>query len=892
MRATLGGKGAGLAEMARLGLDVPAGFTLSTELCAIYTDAQKKGLDASVWEEVQMGVRFVEGAMGRTFFSSHKPCSGLPLLLSVRSGAAASMPGMMDTILNVGLNDEVVEALCADTAAATTAERRFVRDAFRRLLDMFGDVVLRIPREAFECELADLKRSKEVQSDTDLSDADLKELCAAYKRVYAKHSVEFPSDPEVQLRMAIEAVLASWNNPRAIKYRAINRECADLKGTAVNVQAMVFGNRDERSCSGVCFTRDPRSGLNAPLAEYLRNAQGEDVVSGTRTPEGIDQLEADFPACYAKLREWLRILEAHYKDMMDVEFTVESDRLWILQCRAGKRTGLAAVRIATDMVDDGLISAPRALLLVQMRHLEQLLRPRFVGPYRREDVVATGLPASPGAAVGRIVFSAEDAEGHRMRGEDCILVRVETSAEDVGGMNAAKGILTARGGMTSHAAVVARGWGKPCVVGCSEMHIHERQKTVTFGKIASPRAVFREHEVISLDGDSGNVIRGDLELTTPGETSEDPVITRIMRWADETRTMKVLANADTPADVRLARAKGAEGIGLVRTEHMFFASPNRLQAMRGMVLAEDDATRKIACEKMLPFQCTDFEGIFEAMAGLPVCVRLLDPPLHEFLPPRHSQELERVAANIAAESPTESVADILARAERLRESNPMLGMRGCRLGVLYPEVTRMQVRAIYRAAKACIVRGMKVRPQIMVPLVAIAEEFRHQLSIVRAVHAEVFGEALSPDVPACEVGAMVETPRAALISDDLVRAGAQFLSFGTNDLTQMSFGMSRDDVAPILRAYCANGIMTDDPFETIDRRGVGRLIESCVRAARSQSSAPKCVLGVCGEHGGEAHSIAYFASEGVRLDYVSCSPHRVMAARLAAAQAAARNLVA
>lgn len=889
MKELLGGKGAGLAEMSRLGLDVPAGFTLSTELCAMHAEAAKRGgeeaawaaLDASVWDEVDAGVRFIEDAMGRAFPgnpSRHGDDSkkGFPLLLSVRSGAAASMPGMLDTVLNLGLNEDILEAFCSDPAT-TAQERRFARDAYRRLLEMFADVVLAIPRADFEGELQALKQGRQVQHDADLAEEDLKVLCSAFKGVYAKHAAVFPSDPLVQLRMAIQAVLKSWNNPRAVKYRAINRDCSDLVGTAVNVQAMVFGNRDQESCSGVCFTRDPGSGLKALYGEYLPNAQGEDVVAGIRTPQSIDQLKKDFPQCHATLTEWCVKLEAHYWDMMDIEFTVESSRPWILQCRSGKRTGAAAVKIAVDMVDEALVPVHRALLMVQIRHLDQLLRPCFDAkyPYGPEDVVARGLPASSGAAVGKCVFTAAEAERCSKRGEDCILIRTETSAEDVGGMNAAKGILTARGGVTSHAAVVARGWGKPCVVGCEDMRIHEGDKIVKF-----PRAQFREHDIISLDGGTGSVIRGARPLTLPDEASADPNLARIMRWADEVRVMNVLANADTPEDAAVARINGAQGIGLVRTEHQFFSSVERLRAMRAMVLASDDDARASACEQMLQFQREDFAGIFEAMAGLPVCVRLLDPPLHEFLPPRHSEELERVALEVAAGSkstPSESVASVLERAEQLREFNPMLGLRGCRLGISHPEVTAMQCRAIFLAAKECMSKGIKVRPQVMVPLVSMESEFEHQMKIVRDAHGEVFGG--ETDAPACEVGAMVETPRAALITEDLVRAGAQFLSLGTNDLTQMTFGMSRDDVAPIIRGYVSSGIMADDFFEHIDTRGVGKLIETCIQDATVQ-------VGVCGEHGGDPQSIEFFASKHV--NYVSCSTNRVVAARLAAAQAEAR----
>jgi len=922
MKQELGGKGAGLAEMSRIGLDVPAGFTLSTDLCALYAEADKeegKGSQllrkAGVWREVDLGVKFIEKQMRRQFprdastknnprdASTKNKGDELPLLLSVRSGAAVSMPGMMDTVLNLGLNDDVVERFI--TAPATSEpERRFCLDAYRRLLDMFGDVVLAIPREDFERVLTEMKRARGVATDAELTASDLRELIDAYKRVYVNRGKAFPADPETQLRMSIEAVLASWNNPRAVKYREINKDCAGLKGTAVNVQAMAFGNRDDNSCSGVLFTRDPSTGEKKLYGEYLVNAQGEDVVAGIRTPENIAQLAVKFPRCHKVLVDWCDTLENHFWDVMDVEFTVESDKLWILQCRSGKRIGAAAVKIACDMVDEGLITVPRAVLMVEPRHLDQLLRPRFdpkVKPSDGDaDVVAKGLPASPGAAVGTIVFTAADAEAAKKRGVDCILIRVETSAEDVGGMNASSGILTARGGMTSHAAVVARGWGKPCVVGCGEMFVNERDRTVKF---QGCDVKFKEGDAISLDGDEGLVIRGSRALIA--SIGDNGHLARVMRWADEIRRIKVLANADTPADAAIALVNGAEGIGLVRTEHQFFSSPERLRAMRSMVLAFDDAARTEACDRMLPFQREDFEGIFTAMAGLSVCVRLLDPPLHEFLPPRKSQELDRVARDVASDAGEKDVGKVLARAEMMREMNPMLGMRGCRLGIQHPSVTAMQSRAIFEAAKACAAKGIEVKPQIMVPLVATAAEFSHQANVIRKTSSEVFAGAEA--VP-FEVGAMVETPRAALVADDLVRAGAQFLSLGTNDLTQMTFGFSRDDVGPILKTYRENGILADDPFERIDELGVGLLIENCAATSRAavrelneqwqeDQSKPKgdktaVKIGVCGEHGGDPASVGYFASDRVALDYVSCSAHRVIAARLAAAQAAARELAA
>lgn len=836
MKDLLGGKGAGLAEMSRIGLNVPAGFTISTEVCEMYAKAEaEKGDDggdkamAAVWEEVQQGIQFIEQSMGRNFagFSTTtaaatKSCGGgkngrgkrgsgrgtsdgakkddaIPLLVSVRSGAAASMPGMMDTVLNLGMNDEVVAEM---VKALPPENARFAHDAYRRLLDMFGNVVLGIPHEAFDAKLEALKENRGVEHDTELTEEDLESLVEDYRRVYDEHGHRFPSDPTEQLRAATEAVFRSWNNERAVTYRRINK-VTGLRGTAVNIQAMVYGNMGDTSCSGVCFTRNPSTGEKKLYGEYLLNSQGEDVVAGIRTPKDVLELRKPFPEAFSCLSEYCDQLEEHYKDMMDIEFTVERERLYILQCRSGKRTGQGALRIAVEMVNEGQVTEPQALCMVEPRHVDQLLHPCFDSKESyAKDVVASGLPASPGAAVGRVVFTAAEAEAHGSRGVPCILVRNETSAEDVGGMHAASGILTARGGMTSHAAVVARGWGKPCVVGCGTMKISESAGTVTFTAAAaakkgdagdsgdgdaSGRATFKEGDVISLNGATGEVIGGAVKLVLPSADSGD--LAEVMRWADKYRTLRVMANADTPDDATTARDNGAEGIGLVRTEHMFFGPPARVQAVRRLVLADSESSRKAALDELLPYQRDDFTDIFKAMSGLPVTVRLLDPPLHEFLPP--PGEMDAAAEQIAAYTGM-SKERVLERARALREVNPMLGLRGCRLGITFPEMTKMQARAIFEAAIAAQERAddrsIAVFPQIMIPLVGSVAEYQHQNAIVRQTAKEVLEEhECELDF---EVGVMIEVPRATLIAKQLVAAGADFFSFGTNDLTQMMLGES------------------------------------------------------------------------------------------------------
>ena len=787
---------------------------------------------------------------------------------------------MMDTVLNIGLNDEVLAMMLE--CSSTDDERRFALDAYRRLLDMFGDVVLGVPHEAFEAKLASAKASANVTNDADLDPSHLEALIRDYKSVYAEHGRAFPSDPLEQLEMAVEAVFRSWNNDRAVKYRKINRVLG-LRGTAVNVQAMVFGNTGDESASGVCFTRNPSTGEKRLFGEFLICSQGEDVVAGIRTPEPVDALASRFPAAFAKLEEDCDALEEHFKDMMDIEFTIEREKLYILQCRAGERTGRGALRVAIEMVDEGLCTIPQALASIEPRHVDQLLHPTFDpgDPYAK-DVVAKGLPASPGAAVGAVVFDAAEAEARRARREDVLLVRTETSAEDVGGMHAARGILTARGGKTSHAAVVARGWGKPCVVGCDSMRVDEAGKTVTFDGVVS--RTFGEGDVLSIDGETGEVIGRAVRLGKPPSAATGDLST-ILGWADEYRDLRVLANADTPEDAAAAMENGAEGIGLTRTEHMWFETAERTRAIRRMILAPDEDKRREALEAMLAYQREDFEGIFLAAKGAPVTIRLLDPPLHEFLP-APGDEIRAFAAQHAKAFGTTPAA-VVERAESLREVNPMLGKRGCRLGIARPDVTRMQVRAVFEAAanaRRASAPDSSPRVGVMVPLVSTVDEFTNQRDIVRAVAKEVFDASGDPPVQ-CEVGLMIETPRAALVAGALAESGADFFSFGTNDLTQMTLGLSRDDAAPILARYAAEGIFAFDPFQTIDAEGVGRLVEMCVTSARAASA--KLDVGVCGEHGGDARSVEFFDACG--LDYVSCSPFRVSVARLAAAQAATKR---
>ncbi|KAL2229801.1 UNVERIFIED_CONTAM: Pyruvate, phosphate dikinase, chloroplastic [Sesamum indicum] len=856
MKSLLGGKGANLAEMASIGLSVPPGLTISTEACQEYQKIRRK-LPDGLWKEILEGLKIVENDMGAVLGDPSRP-----LLLSVRSGAEISMPGMMDTVLNLGLNDSVVAGLAAKSG------ERFAYDSYRRFLDMFGDVVLGISHSLFEEKLEKMKNAKGVKQDTDLTASDLKELVEEYKGVYLEAKGEkFPSDPKKQLELAIRAVFDSWNSPRAIKYRNIN-QITGLKGTAVNIQCMVFGNMGNTSGTGVLFTRNPSTGEKALYGEFLINAQGEDVVAGIRTPDDLDTMKNCMPEAYEELLENCEILERHYKDMMDIEFTVQEKKLWMLQCRSGKRTGNGAVKIAVDMVNEGLVDTRAAMKLVEPQHLDQLLHPQFENPSSYKDyVIAKGLPASPGAAVGQVVFNAEDAEAWHAQGKSAILVRTETSPEDVGGMHAAVGILTARGGMTSHAAVVARGWGKCCVSGCSDIRVNDSEKVVLIGD-----KVVKEGDWISLNGSTGEVILGKQALAPPAMTGDLEIF---MSWADEIRRLKVMANADTPEDARTARNNGAQGIGLCRTEHMFFASDERIKAVRKMIMAITPEQRKAALDLLLPYQRADFEGIFRAMDGLPVTIRLLDPPLHEFLP---EGEIEQIVQELTVDTGM-SEEEVYSRVEKLSEVNPMLGFRGCRLGISYPELTEMQVRAIFQAAISLTNQGVEVFPEIMVPLIGTPQELSHQVSLIRDVARRVF-EEMSTTL-SYKVGTMIEIPRAALVADEIAKE-AEFFSFGTNDLTQMTFGYSRDDVGKFLPIYLAKGILQNDPFEVLDQKGVGQLIK--VATERGRTARPSLKVGICGEHGGEPSSVAFFAAAG--LDYVSCSPFRVPIARLAAAQAA------
>ncbi|KAG6529563.1 hypothetical protein ZIOFF_011771 [Zingiber officinale] len=858
MKNLLGGKGANLAEMSRIGLSVPPGFTVSTEACREYNEEGGKHLPNGLWEEILEALGKVEENMGARLGDPSRS-----LLLSVRSGAAVSMPGMMDTVLNLGLNDEVVVGL------AMKSGERFAYDSYRRFLDMFGNVVMGIPHSLFEEKLEALKMAKGIKTDTDLTATDLQELVAQYKNVYLESKREqFPTDQKRQLYLAVVAVFDSWNCPRAKKYRSINR-IKGLKGTAVNVQCMVFGNMGDTSGTGVLFTRNPSTGEKKLYGEFLINAQGEDVVAGIRTPQDLDTMKKCMPEAYNELVKNCEILERHYKDMMDIEFTVQEKRLWMLQCRTGKRTGRGAVKIAVDMVKEGLVDTRTVIKMVEPIHLDQLLHPQFEDPSMYKDkVIARGLPASPGAAVGQVVFTADDAEKWHGQGLTVILVRTETSPEDVGGMHSAEGILTARGGMTSHAAVVARGWGKCCVSGCSDLTIIEANKVVLIGD-----KTIHEGDWISLNGSTGEVILGKQALTPPALSGD---LETFMSWVDEIRKLKVMANVDTPDDARIARKNGAEGIGLCRTEHMvsnaivfgtFFSSDERIKVVRQMIVAPNSEQRHRALDLLLPYQRSDFQGIFHAMDGLPVIIRLLDPPLHEFLP---EGNLGDIVSQLALDTGTKEE-QVLSTVEKLSEVNPMLGFRGCRLGISYPELTEMQARAIFEAAIIMSNQGIKVFPEIMVPLIGTPQELKHQTDLIRKTAQKVFSE-MGTSI-SYKVGTMIEVPRAALIADEIAEQ-AEFFSFGTNDLTQMTFGYSRDDVGKFLPIYLLKGILQNDPFEASE------LIKVAVE--RGRKSRPDLEIGVCGEHGGEPSSVAFFAQVG--FNYVSCSPFRVPIARLAAAR--------
>jgi len=884
MRNLLGGKGANLAEMCRLGIPVPGGFTISTEACTLFTEQGREAVMSAIEAQVVAGIEHLQHEMGKTFGSPDDP-----LLLSVRSGARASMPGMMDTILNLGLNDEAVQGL-----ARKAGNERFAWDSYRRFIQMYGDVVMGLKpaskeeHDPFEVVIDTLKEKKGVELDTGLDTADLQELVTRFKAlIRARIGHDFPTDPWEQLWGAVIAVFESWNNDRARAYRELNDIPASW-GTAVNVQAMVFGNLGENSATGVAFSRDAGTGEDLFNGEFLVNAQGEDVVAGTRTPQQVTlegsrrwarlalvdeaerrkhypSLEELMPGIYAQLLEAETLLENHFRDMQDLEFTIQEGRLWLLQTRNGKRTGAAMVRIAVEMLAQGMIDERTALLRVSPERLDELLHPVFdPAALDHAKAIAHGLPASPGAATGQVVFFADEAETWTHDGKAVILVRQETSPEDLRGMHAAKGILTARGGMTSHAAVVARGMGKCCVSGAGAVHVDYKARRMTVGD-----RVYAEGEWISLDGTTGEVYEGRIP-TREAELSGD--FARLMELAERHQRLQVRANADTPEEARVARKFGATGIGLCRTEHMFFEG-ERILPVRQMILAEDEAGRRQALARLLPIQRGDFLGLFQEMDGLPVTIRLLDPPLHEFLP--HDEAGQRAMAS----EMKVPLSRIRMRVEDLHESNPMLGHRGCRLGITFPEVTEMQARAILEAALDARARGCQVTPEIMVPLVGTVRELGAQARVIRATAEQVFaerGERLD-----YEIGTMIETPRGALIADSIA-AQAEFFSFGTNDLTQMTLGFSRDDAGSFLPDYLEQGMYERDPFQSIDQKGVGLLVRMAVEKGRSVR--PDMTMGVCGEHGGDPVSIGFFHRAG--LGYVSCSPFRVPIARLAAAQAA------
>jgi pyruvate,orthophosphate dikinase len=859
MRDLLGGKGANLAEMTSIGLPVPPGFTITTAVCDLYYKNGRQ-LPPGLMDEVRKHVALLERETGKRFGDPHRP-----LLVSVRSGAAVSMPGMMNTILNLGLNDVSVVGL-----ANATHNERFAYDAYRRLINMFGDVVMGVSHHHFEEAFSNIKLKYQARQDTDVPAAGLIELCQEYKEIYRHHvGSDFPQDPLQQLELAIEAVFKSWMLPKAVAYRQIEN-ITGLLGTAVNVQSMVFGNMGDDSGTGVAFTRDPSTGENKFYGEFLINAQGEDVVAGIRTPLPVSEMPKWDKSVYEQLLHIRRQLEQHYRNMQDIEFTIERRKLYMLQTRNGKRTGRAAVKIAYDMVREGLIDERTALLRIPAKDLTQLLLPSFdPNEKRKVEVLTIGLPASPGAASGKLAFTAEEAVRRTQQGEKILLVRKETSPEDVEGMKSAVGILTSTGGMTSHAAVVARGWGRCCVVGAGELQIDERGR-----KLTVRGRTFTHEDVLSIDGSTGEVMPGTLATVEPKLSRE---FVQIMKWAEQYRKLRVRTNADTPADAAKAREFGAEGIGLCRTEHMFFEA-DRIGPMREMILAADEQQRRAALAKLLPFQREDFIGIFTAMKGLPVTIRLLDPPLHEFLPhdERSQAELAR-SLGISLEA-------VKTRVTQLRELNPMLGHRGCRLAVTYPEILEMQVTAIVEATIACKKRRIDAQPEIMIPLVGTAKELallrqRTEQTIQRVVQEQGFQGKL--DIP---IGTMIELPRAALTADAIAEH-ADFFSFGTNDLTQMTFGFSRDDVASFLPHYLRDEILPVDPFESLDTDGVGQLVRLAVERGRQAKPQLKC--GICGEHGGDPASVKFCHRVG--LDYVSCSPFRVPIARLAAAQAALEN---
>ncbi len=884
MKNLLGGKGANLAEMSKIGIPVPAGFTITTEVCNEYYDNNEQypeGLKESVNEALQK----VEDVMDAKFGDTSNP-----LLLSVRSGARVSMPGMMDTVLNLGLNDETVQGIIKKSG-----NERFGWDSYRRFIQMYGDVVMGLKPETkeeedpFEIIMEEMKKKRGVELDIDLTVDDLKEMVTKFKKLIKdKVGKDFPTDPMEQLWGAITAVFGSWNNDRAILYRKMNN-IEDSWGTAVNVQSMVFGNMGDDCATGVAFTRDPSTGEKIFYGEYLVDAQGEDVVAGTRTPQNVTKkgsqkwaqendipedkrkkefpsLEENMPEAYDDLVKVYKKLESHYKDMQDIEFTIQNGKLWLLQTRNGKRTAVAAIAIAVDMVEEGLIEKKEALMRLEPEGLDQLLHPWF-DPNAEKKVIAKGLPASPGAATGKIVFFADDAHDWKENGERVVLVRIETSPEDLKGMHAAEGILTARGGMTSHAAVVARGMGKCCVSGCGALEVSYAKRQVKVGDLT-----FKEGDFISIDGSTGEVMEGKVPTVEPEVSG---TFATIMEWADEARKLLIRTNADTPHDATVARNFGAQGIGLCRTEHMFFEG-DRITAMRKMILADDFEGRKSALEKLLPIQREDFYGILKAMEGLGVTIRLLDPPLHEFVPNDDASQKE-MAKELGV-----NVEKIKQKVEDLHETNPMLGHRGCRLGITYPEITEMQARAIFEAACQLDREGVDVKPEVMVPLVGSVNELKLQKEIIVTTAQKVMDEmGVKIDYM---VGTMIEVPRAALTADEIGEV-AEFFSFGTNDLTQMTYGFSRDDAGKFLSEYIDKKIFARDPFQALDQNGVGKLVEMAVE--KGKKARPDLKLGICGEHGGEPSSIDFCHRVG--LDYVSCSPFRVPIARLAAAQAAIRN---
>lgn len=877
LKQILGGKGANLAEMAKIGIPVPPGFTISAEVCQKYI--KDKRFSRKLKPEIEKNLNHLEKEMGKKFGDPNNP-----LLVSVRSGAAISMPGMMDTILNLGLNSKSVLGL-----AKQTNDLRFARDTYRRLIQMFSNVVIGIDLTKFEKELEKIKAKRKVTNDIDLSAEDLEFLIQKYKQIFKQETGKnFPESPKQQLFMAIDAVFNSWNNPRAIKYRKINK-INNLLGTAVNIQAMVFGNLGSNSATGVAFTRNPASGENKFYGEYLPQAQGEDVVAGIRTPrqltkylsrqwaksKGISEsqrkafypsLQESMPKIFNQLNQIRNKLERHYRDLQDLEFTIQQGKLYILQTRTGKRTGRAAVKIAVDMVKEKLIDKSTAILRVSPEKINELLHQR-IDPQAKLKILGTGLPASPGAAVGEIIFDSNQVETEVRKNKKVILVRHETSPEDVGGMSLAEGILTAVGGMTSHAAIVARGLGKCCLVGCGELSIDYQKRTCTIGS-----QKLKQGDLITLDGTKGRIIKGAVNLVRPKLTGD---LAKLISWANQIKKLGVRANAETPKDVRKAKQFGAEGIGLSRTEHMFFKA-DRITAIRRMIFAETESERKKALDSILPLQKNDFKKIFKIMDGLPVTIRLLDPPLHEFLP-KTKPEIKALAKTLNL-----SVQQVNQKIENLSEINPMLGYRGCRLGISYPEITRMQTRAIIEAAIELQAKNVKVKPEIMIPLISLTNEFKNQEKIIKDEIKKIFKE--KKQKIKYQIGTMIETPRACLIADQLAES-AQFFSFGTNDLTQMVFGFSRDDIGEFLPLYIDQGIIDRDPFMTIDQSGVGKLIKIAVNQGRN--SKPNLKIGICGEQGGEPDSVEFCHQAG--LDYISCSPFRVPIAKLAAAQVAIRN---